>query len=100
MDFRDSWLYSDFIHPNLQVPLVQKGVPPEKLKEIVAGWRQMADMYRIKAVGLERVLEELIRQGKITREISRTLAVKHVRNVAKEEGFNLDAAQAKFPGKK
>ena len=96
MDFRDSWLYSDFIHPNLQVPIVKKGVPPEKLKEIVAGWRQMADMYRLQKVGLEWTAEELICQGKITREEWKQLASKNVRQAASKEKFDLDAAQKRF----
>ena len=96
MDFRDSWLYSDFIHPNMQVPLVKKGISIEKFKEVVAGWKELANMYRIQKAGLWAAAQEMARQGRIDMDDFLKLSGQEARRVAKEDRFNLDAAQKKF----
>lgn len=96
MDFRDAWLYSDFIHPKMQVPLVRKGVSVEKVKEIVAGWKELANMYRIQKLGYVKAVEELAAQGKINHAEFQKLVSKHGRQAAAKEGFDIDKAQKRF----
>ncbi|MFW5930789.1 MAG: hypothetical protein ACOCQI_03465 [Desulfosalsimonas sp.] len=107
MDFRDAWIFS----PGRAVLPIKV---PEKKKErrytlkevkeaydpVIAELKEKANMYRIKTLGRERVLNELIERGLLTEQESFELRKKHVRQVAKEEGFDFDAAQDKFIYKK
>jgi len=68
----------------------------KKLKQALAEWKEYANMCRIKGVGREKAVDELIRRGKITKEEYDNLRKKFTREVAKKEKFDLDKAQKKF----
>lgn len=102
MDFRDAWIYNpsrvelDFDVSGSKRKAYDKEKTDQYIKKLVDGWTELANMYRIKAVGRDRLLDELVRQGKIKQDEMQELKKRHVRQVAKEERFDLDSAQERF----
>lgn len=100
MDFRDAWIFSPGKAAlNIDLP-EKKRFTLREIKEaydpVIAEMKECKDMFRLQKVGLEWTADELIRQGKITRDEWKQLASKNVRKAAAQENFDLDAAQKRF----
>lgn len=103
-----TWLYSRggtgpagmiFFSPPKK-PKKPRVVSEEYFKKTVEGWKEKAEMFRIQKLGFDEAAKEMAAQNKLDYVEFLKLASKHVRAIATQEKFDIDAAQKRFMKKK